>query len=197
MGKTHQISPTYVMIGASIRPTPSPKRTFATKISYTSLALYIISQAITWGIFTKNIARLRPSGSAIKPDIKLPTGWQMNAILAVSRRNENYLRILTLSFKIIPNHDACEGDSRKYSLVLCWFKMPVVAGITIAGNASVKLKSNNSRFLIVLAKICEWTKLTFFSLFWFRGKSAWSHLYLRQDPTECTDFWYFGWSIGF
>lgn len=60
---TYQISPMYVMIGDSIRPTPRPSNEFAMKISVTVVALYNIYHAIINGIFTSNIEVFRPNGS--------------------------------------------------------------------------------------------------------------------------------------
>lgn len=129
------ISPTYVMIGASIKPTPRPSNTLAVNTSAIDVALYIIIQAITCGMFTRNIARFLPNGSDIHPDKMLPTGWQMKAML--------------------PNHDASDGDSFKYSLALGPFACPVNAGITMVGYATDTPKSSSRKFFTVLARIWE------------------------------------------
>lgn len=71
----YQISPTYVIIGASISPTPSPNNTVAEKTSVSVLALYIKIHAIMCGILTRSIARFRPKGSDNHPENKLPKLW--------------------------------------------------------------------------------------------------------------------------
>lgn len=94
------------MMGASINPTPSPNKMFATKIIQTLLAEYIMNQAMTWGMLTISIARFLPIGSewgiriyyynqmysscvaqklpVIQPDAILPSGWQIYAILPLN-----------------------------------------------------------------------------------------------------------------
>lgn len=69
-----QISPTYVMIGASIRPTPSPNKMVAANNVVNDWALYIMIHAIICGILTRNMAFLRPNGSDSQPEKRLPTG---------------------------------------------------------------------------------------------------------------------------
>lgn len=130
----HQISPTYVMIGASIKPTPNPSKIIAKNTSDNVWDLYIRIHAIICGILTKNMAFLRPNGSASQPEKRLPTGWQMYAML--------------------PNHEACVGVMCKNSLALFTLSWPVSAGITIVANATASPKSSRRKFLAVLARIC-------------------------------------------
>lgn len=59
----YHISPTYVMIGLSIKPAPRPSKTLAMKISQTVVELYIIYHAIVSGTFTIIMAVLRPKAS--------------------------------------------------------------------------------------------------------------------------------------
>lgn len=128
-----QISPTYVIIGASISPTPRPSSTVATKTSVNDCALYIMIQAIMWGTLTMNMAFLRPSGSDSQPEKRLPTGWQMYAML--------------------PSHDDCDGVKCRNSSALLILSWPVKAGMTMVANDTANPRSNNRKFLAVLAKI--------------------------------------------
>lgn len=57
---SYVISPTYVMMGLSIKPAPKPSKTFAMNICETLLALYNINQAIINGKFVIIIDLLRP-----------------------------------------------------------------------------------------------------------------------------------------
>lgn len=122
--------------------------------------------AITCGILTMNMARLRPNGSVIQEDITLPIGCQMNAILAVVRGGVGknvFIQLLCschrrawkqklCNVKIsIPSHDAWTGVSVRYSSWLNAFGNPVRAGITIDGNATDKPRSRSRKFFTVLA----------------------------------------------
>lgn len=73
--QTYQISPTYVRIGASIRPVPNPINTTAAYSSKCDWAKYNRAQAIICGILTKIIDLLRPKGSVTHPERALPIGW--------------------------------------------------------------------------------------------------------------------------
>lgn len=74
IAKTYLISPTYVIIGASINPTPNPSNVAAMYISSNDDAKYSIVHAMMCGILTKIIAFFRPSGSDTKPEKTLPIG---------------------------------------------------------------------------------------------------------------------------
>lgn len=129
------ISPTYVMIGASIRPTPKPNSTWAENKAVSVCALYIMIQAMICGMFTRNMAFLRPSGSASQPENRLPTGWHMYAML--------------------PSHDTCAGDKCNISLALLMGSLPVSAGMTMVANDTDNPRSSSRKFFAVLARICE------------------------------------------
>lgn len=53
----------YVIVGDCIKPIANPINEFATKISNTLVALYIINQAIVNGTLTAIIVRFRPNES--------------------------------------------------------------------------------------------------------------------------------------
>lgn len=79
--QTYAISPMYVMVGASIRPVPKPRITVATKICVNVLEKYSRAHARMCGIFTINMARLRPSGPTNRPEQNAPNGWHMDEML--------------------------------------------------------------------------------------------------------------------
>lgn len=79
-----------MIIGDSMRPTPSPNSTFAMKICQTLFAVYIMTHAIPRGTFTHIIARFRPSESVISAEKTLPSGSQIYAILPINRKNMNF-----------------------------------------------------------------------------------------------------------
>lgn len=81
--KFYLISPTYVTIGASIKPTPRPSSTAAMNISSSDWAKCNIIHAMMCGMLTRIIARFRPIGSVIQPESILPNGWHMNGMLPV------------------------------------------------------------------------------------------------------------------
>lgn len=110
-----QISPTYVMIGASIKPTPRPNKIAATYISSSDFAKNSINQPMMCGILTKIIDFFLPSGSKTIPEATLPIGWNMNAILA--------------------NQDAWASVNDKISFESRWPR-PLNAGIHTVGKAT-------------------------------------------------------------
>lgn len=59
------------MTGDSAKPLAVPSKAIPTKICVCEVAKYNKSQPHKWGIFTKSIARFRPIGSIISPDMKL------------------------------------------------------------------------------------------------------------------------------
>lgn len=62
------------MMGASIKPTAIPSMPKAAKTISIDVAYASSSQASICGTLTSNIERLRPNGSDIKPDRRLPIG---------------------------------------------------------------------------------------------------------------------------
>lgn len=69
---SNQISPTYVTIGASIKPTPSPRKEAPMKIPVIDVEKYNKYHPNTNGILTHHIAFFRSIGSVIIPENRLP-----------------------------------------------------------------------------------------------------------------------------
>lgn len=65
------------MIGASMKPTPSPSKMAAMKTISEELANASIVHAMICGMLTRIMAFFRPIGSDIQPDSALPMGWLM------------------------------------------------------------------------------------------------------------------------
>lgn len=70
----YQISPTYVIIGASIRPTPNPIIAIAIKTISAELAYARSAQPMKCGILNRIMALFRPIGSENQPDMTHPMG---------------------------------------------------------------------------------------------------------------------------
>lgn len=128
------ISPTYVMIGASMKPTPRPSSTAATNTSSLDCAKYSIVHAMMCGMLTSIIALRRPIGSEIQPDRALPIGWLMYATL--------------------PYQVACSAVKCSVSSGLRSVCRPRSTGMTMVGKATARPRSTSSRFLAELARIC-------------------------------------------
>lgn len=69
-----QVSPRYVIMGASMKPIPIPRMILAANSMGIVLEKQYSSQPTTKGIFTRIIDHLRPKNSTISPDIRLPIG---------------------------------------------------------------------------------------------------------------------------
>lgn len=83
--RAYQISPTYVIIGASINPTPKPSNAIPIKISLSEVEKYNNPHPNKCGILTMSIAIFRPIGSVIIPDNALPTIVRVVEILAENK----------------------------------------------------------------------------------------------------------------
>lgn len=121
---TYQISPIYVMMGDSMRPTPSPSNAFAMKISVALEALYNINQAMTSGIFTINMALFRPNGSVwseIWNKIVTINRWSLQPTQTMLCPNKN-LNSVALRLDNTQSNDKCI-DSVMWSFTCdkCWY----------------------------------------------------------------------------
>jgi hypothetical protein len=68
-------------MGASMKPIPIPRMTVAPYSIGMEVEKAYSSQPTKKGILTRIMDHLRPKNSTMSPDIRLPSGWQMNAML--------------------------------------------------------------------------------------------------------------------
>jgi hypothetical protein len=67
-----------------MKPIPKPRMILAAKSMGTELEKQYSSQPNKKGMFTRIMDHLRPKTSTMNPDIRLPIGWQINAMLPVT-----------------------------------------------------------------------------------------------------------------
>ena len=75
-------------MGASMKPIPIPRMTVAPNSMGMEVEKAYRSQPTKKGIFTRIMDHLRPKNSTMSPDIRLPIGWQMNAMLPAMQSTE-------------------------------------------------------------------------------------------------------------
>lgn len=81
-----------------------------------------------------------------------------------------FTKLMKYFITFLPNHEACDDVSERFSLRLNSFPMPVNVGITIAGNETHMPKSNNSIFLTAVATnffFCHENKRNFIKTHFF------------------------------
>lgn len=122
-----------MIIGASIKPTPSPNNDNPIKTCGNVVEKYNKNHPTKCGIFTKSIALFRPSGSVIGPERRLPITVRIDIIL--------------------PSQDACVGVMRSVSLGFVSEFRPVSAGISSIVNTDETPRSKSRKFLIATAVV--------------------------------------------
>lgn len=191
----YQISPRYVITGASIRPTLTPSKPTADMTISLDVALASVVHATTIGIFTSSMANLRPSWSVIQPEPTLPISSPINTRLPVNCDAKSIYQSLLTNYLIsnqrIPSQDACSGSKWRNSSLFTSLLRFVSAATATVEKAIVRPRSKISRFFAQLAKIYQFIdikiKFCIFTCFVDRRSCArrWWLDYLWQNPTEC------------
>lgn len=135
---------------------------FAINISRTVWAKYSIAHPAASGIFTKNIARFRPSQDAKMPENKDPIAWNISNMLPANHwthLRDKHLKIIwierNLFCKYIPSHETWSSVMRKNSSALLIGSLPSSAGIAMAVYRCASPKSNRRKFFKAVASACD------------------------------------------